>query len=188
MTINDCFELGFVLKSHGLKGEVSIVIDADKPDFYSKLSQLFLSSKAGLVPFQIEKWNARGPKVIAKFTGCDRIEDAVQLENRAIYLPLTMLPPLADHQYYFHEIIGFSVVDAGQGVAIGTVKDVMEMPQQDMLLVDVEGQEVLIPMADDFKVTVSKRAKTLSLFIPDGLIDLYTKAGADVQADGFGEE
>lgn len=69
MRVEDCFELGFILKTHGLKGDLYIVMDSDEPDFYAGLTLIFLQAKSGLVPFAVTAWKPQR-KGHHPFRGC----------------------------------------------------------------------------------------------------------------------
>ena len=54
MREEDCYQLGEVIKTHGLKGEVSVLLDVDFPEEYSELESVFLQMEGNLVPFFID--------------------------------------------------------------------------------------------------------------------------------------
>lgn len=41
MQLSECFELGYVLKTHGLKGELLIVLDVDNPEEYEEMDSFY---------------------------------------------------------------------------------------------------------------------------------------------------
>lgn len=183
MTIDDCFELGYILRPHGLKGEVMAVLEADEPELHKKAPLLYLATKQGLVPYKLEGFNLQkqGEQAILKLKGIDTVEQTEGLKGTKLYLPLSALPELADDQFYYHEIVGFTVYDNNQdGEEVGPVADVYEMPQQLMLGVIVNGVEALIPLHDDFLVRVDKKAKRIVMKLPPGLIDVYLGGGEEV--------
>jgi len=47
----DCFELGYVAKLHGFKGEVSLFLDVTNPSDYASLDAVFIEINQQLTPF-----------------------------------------------------------------------------------------------------------------------------------------
>lgn len=184
MTANDCFELGFILRPHGLRGEVQLVLDVDEPQSYKDLATIYIQAKAGLVPYGISIEHLNGSKAIAKLEGVATQEQAQALKGRAVWLPLQDLPALDGDQFYYHEITGFTVHDQTTGEDVGLVTDVYELPQQDTLAVNANGAEVLIPLVDDFIVGVDKAAKRIIMKLPEGLVAAFTTPGKEVPDDG----
>jgi len=51
MRKDECYQLGHIVKTHGLKGMVNIELDVDQPDEYSELESVFLEQSGNLIPF-----------------------------------------------------------------------------------------------------------------------------------------
>lgn len=174
MKVEDCYQLGEVIKTHGLKGEVSILLDVDLPAEYKKLESAFLLQNGNLVPFFIDTLQINGNKAITKFEDVDSIASASELIKSKIYLPLSWLPELPDDGYYFHELPGCDVFEKTQ--KLGVVKEVIDLKGNQLLSVDHAGIEVLIPMKDEIMRKVDIKAKKIEVELPDGLLDLYNNA------------
>ena len=175
MTKDDCFFLGKVTKAHGLKGEVIVWFDVDDPQIYEDLESVFLLFNDELVPYFFENLQIRGKKSIAKFEDIDTIDQTESIINKEIYLPLNALPELSDDQFYYHEIIGFSIQDELSKEEYGIVKAVFEGSGQDLIAFDVAGNEVLVPIADDIVKRVDRDQKIVFVTLPDGLISVFTE-------------
>lgn len=176
MTINDCFFLGKVTKPHGIKGEVVLWLDVDVPEHYSEMDSVFLNIKDDLVPFFIDNIQIRGKKSIAKFEDIDTIEKTQPLIGLDMYLPLNLLPKLDGNKFYYHEVIGYSVFDAGEKKTVGVLKAIYEGSGQDLMAIDIEGVEALIPIVDEIIRRVDHENKIINVDLPSGLIDLYLNA------------
>jgi len=173
MQVDDCYQLGYVIKPHGLNGELQILLDVDAPKEYSNLESVFVLQGQQLVPFFIESIAVRGDKAIVAIEEVESIDDAKVLKGAELYLPLAMLPQLTDDQFYYHDLQGFAVED-DQGEAIGKVEAVLEAGAQDLLQVKHEsGKELLLPLNDDLLMKVDKEAQKLVMKIPEGLLDVY---------------
>ena len=178
MTVDDCFELGYLLKPHGLRGAIVANFDVDDPAAYHKLKTVYLAlptMPAKLVAHAVQRVQPQaGKKVLLTFQGIERIEDAEPLRGSKLYLPLSELPKLDDDQFYFHDVIGFTVVDETLG-ELGIVENFYELPQQDVLAMRYQGQEVLIPVVDELVSHADLEERKIFVDLPEGLLDIYLK-------------
>ena len=92
--------------------------------------------------------------------------------NSGIYLPLSFLPKLTGNKFYFHEIINFKAVDTVYG-EVGVVKGINDTTAQPLFVIMKDGQEILIPMIDEFIKEIDRKGKRVVLCTPPGLIEMY---------------
>ena len=183
MTKEDCYLLGKITKTHGLKGELAIWLDVDYPEDYEELDSVLLEIKGELVPHFVEEIQIRPNKSIIKFEGIDTIEEAQKLVNCDIYLPEDNLPELEDDdQFYYHEIIGYDVVDEEKG-KLGKVLAVYTSDRQDLIAMQYVGKEILIPIDDDIVKTVNREKKELYTSLPNGLLEVYLEDSTSQEPD-----
>lgn len=175
MNIDDCFQLGFIVKTHGVKGQVVAFFDVDYPEDYEDLESVFLEQGGRLVPFFIDAMEPQQKgRFIIRFEDIKTIEQAEKLRNTALYLPLDELPELEEDQFYFHDVIGYQIVDANYG-ELGTVKEFYDLPQQQLMAMDYMDQEMLIPVIEDIAMRADHMAKVLHINLPEGLLEVYTQ-------------
>lgn len=173
MLKQDCFYLGKIVSKFSFKGELLIKLDTDEPEAYTELESVFVDINDNLVPFFIEKSSLhRSTLLRVRFEDVDTEAEADDLIKCDVYLPLTMLPDLDGDKFYFHEIIGYTAVDANYG-NIGIIKGINDNSSQALFEIENNGKEILIPVNDDFIIKVDKKNKTILLDTPPGLIDLY---------------
>ncbi|MEJ8758144.1 ribosome maturation factor RimM [Pontibacter sp. H259] len=188
MNIDACFQLGFIVKTHGIKGQVVAFFDVDYPEDYEDLESVFLEQQGRLVPFFIDAMEPQQKgRFIIKFEDVTTLEQAEKLRNSALYLPLDELPELEEDQFYFHEVIGYIVVDENHG-ELGTVKEFYDMPQQQLMAMDYLDQEMLIPVMDEILLRADHEAKKLHVSLPEGLLEVYTQPSTPDDADEDAEE
>ena len=173
MQINDCYLLGYVGKKHGLRGEVTISFDVDDPQEYEEMESVFLKMNNQLVPFFIESLSLRGgKKAVVKFEGIDSTEQADELQSTELYLPSSCLPDLEEGQYYYHDLIGCTVIDRQAG-ELGKVKEVLDLTSQMLFSVEYRGEEVMVPISDGIILEVKTEEGIVRVDLPDGLLDVY---------------
>ena len=171
MNTDDCYCLGRITKPWGVKGQMALFLDVDTPEDYIDLDSAYVEIKGSLVPhfFHIDQLN--GNKAVATFEELTPDESA-RLAGHELYLPLSMLPKLDGNKFYFHEVVGFRVVDSVHG-DIGILRQVLDYPAQPLFQIDNCGTEVLVPVVDPVIDRVDRDGKTLYITAPNGLIELY---------------
>lgn len=173
MQLDDCYQLGYVVKTHGLRGELQIFLDVDSPQEYQNLESVFVRQGQQLVPFFIESISFNGNKAIVAFDELQDYESAAALKGSELYLPLAALPELEDDQFYLHELAGFTLFDSEDN-SLGIIENILETGPQLLLTVKhSEGKELLIPYDKSLLIRLDKKEKKIVLQIPEGLLDLY---------------
>lgn len=169
---DDFYYLGKITKVVGLKGELSVYLDTDEPEKYYQMESVFLTQGEELIPFFIESVKIKGrSQLVVKFRDIEA-EDAASYVDEELYLPLSVLPPLTGNRFYYHEIRNFSVEEETFG-PLGVCVDVIEYPHQALFQIDADGKEVLVPIVDDFIKNVDRERRTITLSLPEGLLDIY---------------
>ena len=172
MTKEECFYLGRVAKTHGIKGELTIRLDVDDPSQYRNMKFFLLEINKVLTPFFVEKVSCSGDKFYVTIQDIKTVEAASALTGKEVYLPLEMLPKLSGKQFYYHEVKGFTLIDETHG-ELGPITDVLEYPTQAILQVFKDKKEILIPILEHVIQKVDRKAKKLYVKAPEGLIEMY---------------
>lgn len=173
MNVKDCFYLGKIVKKHSFKGEVVIKLDTDEPELYKNMESVFVKLGNNLVPFFIEKSSlSKSTMLRVKFEDVSSEEDADAIMRSEIYLPLSLLPKLTGNKFYYHEVIGFKIIDASYG-EVGVLKSINDNSAQPLFEIDKEGSEIFIPMIDDFIKKIDRENNVIEVETPEGLIELY---------------
>jgi len=174
MNLNEFYTIGYIRRVIGVKGEMGILLDVDSPARYKGLDALLLVKEGAQNGVELDQAIVRGEELVIKIKGTTTPEDAKKFVGSTCMLPLAALPKLNDKQFYFHEVPGYTVVDSVCG-EIGVVKEVMDRPQQPVLIIKQGFDEILIPVAEGIVQKVDRASKTLHIQAPEGLIDLYLK-------------
>lgn len=173
MTKEECFYLGRIVAKFSFKGEVLIKLDTDEPELYTEMESVFVEYNENLVPFFIERsYLHKSTLLRAKIEDIDTEQDAEDMIGAELYLPLEQLPELPDDKFYFHEIIGYDVIDQQHG-NIGKIVSINDSTAQALFEIDHAGKQILIPMNDEFIDKVDKKNKEIRVITPEGLIALY---------------
>jgi 16S rRNA processing protein RimM len=170
MTKEELFYFGYVAGKHGLGNAVKVKADVDDLNHYKNIQAIVAEVNKSLVPFPVSEIRiiSKSDLIISIAEGFE----ASAMLGASLYLPLQQLPKLNNKQFYYHEVVGYSVIDEYKG-DIGKIATVLEFPHQQIFSIMKNRTEILIPIIDEFIVEVDKKNKTIRVKAPDGLIDLY---------------
>jgi 16S rRNA processing protein RimM len=162
-------------KPHGLKGEFSLFPLTGDP------AAVFTPGRT-LVRMQLDGSVIGGPVVVERSRGYHRewlikfrgIESRAEMETwRGQFLAAAAdeLPPPEEGEVYVHELEGFAV-RGEDGVAIGLVSGIYDLPAG--LTIEVQGpkREFLLPFKKEFVRQVLREERTLVVALPEGLLEL----------------
>lgn len=168
------FYLGKIVRTHGVKGDVMVLLDTDSPGRYKKLKHVFIETAGRLKEYSISKVSLRESDLTATIHigGIEDMNAAELLLKHELYLPLTELPELKGKKYYFHEIIGFEVVTEEDG-NIGKLENILDLPQHPVGEIIFNGKPFLFPLQEDFIEEIDRKNKVLKMRFPEGLLDIY---------------
>lgn len=166
------FNLGKITRLHGYKGAMMLFLDVDDPSIYYELDGIFFEQGGTMVPWFIERFDPRGNQAVIELEGIDSEEGAIPFVDKQVWLPLELLPKLSGKQFYFHEVIEFTLTDLTFG-EVGKITAITEHPTNPLFICDHHGKEVLIPMNDEQIVEVNREKQLIVTDLPEGLVEMY---------------
>lgn len=172
MQKEDCFYIGTFRSLYSFKGELLIKLDSDDPEIYTHLESILVDFTTGLIPFFLESSRLHKSSLLrVKLESVDTEEDAQSLLKKEVYLPLSALPPLEGNRFYYHEIIGFTAIDKQEG-AIGVINAINDQSNQVLLEIGNGNTPTLVPLHDDFIVSIDREKREFHLNLPEGMLGL----------------
>ena len=153
-----------VLKSWGTDGRVVMSLSGVDPEGFDLDEPVFITFDGLPVPFFIESIEPKGNRLIAKLEDIDTLEAAEEIVGREVRLGEDEDGEDDD------SIVGMIVRNAADGRLVGPVTGVDDFAGNTCLAVDYNGKEVILPFHEDLVVECDD--STLTLTIPDGLLDL----------------
>jgi 16S rRNA processing protein RimM len=192
--------LAQLLRPQGRKGELLAELLTDFPERFEGQRRVFLAAPgfggtaaearaAEVVAFWLPVGKNEG-RIVLQFAGVDSITDAETIAGQEVIVPQEERLPLDDESTYISELVGCTVYDGA--AVVGVVEDVQfpTTPDGGRRLTDaapllavrsLEGDEVLIPFAKAFLVTMNTEAKRIDMILPEGLVDVNraTEANPD---------
>ena len=171
MRKDECYQLGHIVKTHGLKGLVCIQLDVDDPNDYSTLEFLFIEQSGNLIPFFIKEIKNNGVKTLIHFEDIDHVDQAKDLVGQTLYLPINHLPELKEDEYFFHDLVNFAVFNLG--TFLGKIEQIYQPSSQYLASIQYKEQELLIPIEDTIFKKVDLKNREVHIELPDGFMEIY---------------
>lgn len=173
MKVDDCFELGSIIKPRSFKGEVIVYLDVDHPEEYLEMESVFVQLNEQLVPFFVEQIRPiKKNQIRVKFDGINSDEEAKRILKKKLFLPNETKANLVSSNTY-ESFVGFNVVDQKHG-DLGKITDYVKNKSNPIFVIEhISGQEIFVPAASDLLEKIDEKNKILYTNCPDGLIELY---------------
>lgn len=168
------YQLGYVMRAHGVTGGLRLKVDTDSPKKYTQLKRLVLAKSNQILECTLKTLQfATLDEVIVTVQEISDRTMAETWKSAEVWVDLSFLPPLkGKNQFYFHEVIGFEVKDTQLGL-IGTVTSFYESLAHPIMAVDHQGKEVLIPIVDAFIVEVNHKEHYIATALPENWLEVY---------------
>ena len=152
-----------VIKSNGTDGDILVGLIDIAIEEIDNQEPVFIEFDGLPVPFFIESLQQKGSsRAIMHITGVDSLEDAEEIVGRSVYVDYLEFEDEGE------DFVGWTVFDKEREV--GVVTDIEAIPDNPCLDVFVDGQEVLVPLHEDFIISVDEKLRILKLDLPEGLI------------------
>lgn len=141
-------EIGKIVSTHGIKGEVRVQPWCDSGDFLTEFDELYFAK--GKETVVIESARVQKNIVIMKLQGVDDMNAAQLLRNKVLYMNRDDVE-LEEGSYFIQDLLGIKVVDAENPEKVyGTLTDVTETGANDVYHITQEdGKVILIPAIPD---------------------------------------
>lgn len=162
-------EIGKIVTTHGVMGEVKVYPWCDTPDFLTGFSTLYFHK--GKDPVAVQQARVHKNMVLLKLQGTDTLEAAQALRNQILYADRADMP-LEEGEYFIQDLIGLTVVDADTGEEYGTLSDVSQTGANDVYHISKPGEaEKLIPAIRDVVVETDVDGGVMRIRPLKGLFD-----------------
>lgn len=165
--------VGKLGKPHGLSGAFRFLFDRLPKSKKQLPAYFFIGNVGTTAPRFVKEIELLSiDSGFIRFEGIDTPEQAKLFSGKILYLLQADANKLfrknaAAYQY----IVGYSLVNE-KGEKVGTINELHESTAQTLIEVDTGSKLVLVPLVDEWVIDENKRNKTITMEIPDGLLDL----------------
>lgn len=172
ITFDEVFKIGKMGRPHGIRGQISLHFTDDIFDTVDA-DYVVCDIDGILIPFFLEEWSFKGTDTaIMKFEDLNTEEEVKILQNADVYFPKRLATDRDDSISSWKALTGFSVDDTTMG-HLGTIAHVDESSANILLEITTpKGKDILIPIHPDLVDNFSMAKRSLTLRLPEGLLDL----------------
>ncbi len=171
--------VGRIARPHGLRGQVVVNPETDFPEERFRAgAELFVERGQKVTALAISAVRFHQGRPVVAFAGVDRIEDAEPLVGLELRVPVESLTALPEGMFYRHDLVGCRV-ETVDGRPIGVVRDVEGTVGASRLIVDANGEEMLIPLASAICTVIDPGAHRIVVDPPEGLLELNALSHKD---------
>jgi len=160
-----------VVKAFGIRGEIVVEPLTSDPSRFSSLKQVLIgTTEATAQRRSVGTVNARARGIRMYLTGVDSRTEAEELVGSFLFVTADERVPLTTGSYFVDQVVGLRVVNE-EGADIGTVKEVMKLPAQDVYVVENAGKRAMIPAVREFVVRIDLQEGVMVVKLIEGLAE-----------------
>ena len=168
--------IGRVIKARGLYGEIKVEVLSNIYERFKSIRRISLELVSNeVIQFDVEYSRVIGNNNFLKLNGINNREEAENLIGAYIEITPDSVAPLDDNSYYIFDLEGMDVFDS-ENKKIGSVKRVEQYPSNNVIVIENETEEVLVPAIKEFISEVDIKAKKITVNLPAGLPTYPKKA------------
>ncbi|MFD1465527.1 ribosome maturation factor RimM [Lapidilactobacillus mulanensis] len=167
------YEVGKIVTTHGLKGEVKVAATTDFPnERFKKGATLFFQMNGQWQPLHVASTRPHKGMYLLTFAEYQDINDVQHLLQQMLYVDEADQQELAADEYYYRDIVGLTIIDQATNESIGKVREILAPGANDVWVVARPGQsDLLLPFLKSVVLKVDVANKTALVDIPEGLDD-----------------
>jgi 16S rRNA processing protein RimM len=169
----DAIEVGRIADAWGVKGWFKVLPHSADPEalfssrrWYLQPSERGARTFTGTVKLAIREAKEHSDSIVASAHEVDDRNAAEALRGARVFVPRSSFPTAGKDEYYWVDLIGLAVVNR-EGIALGTVKELLSTGPQSVLVLGYEEEgkalERMIPFVAAFVDTVDVPGKLITV-------------------------
>lgn len=176
ITNEQLIEVGYITKLHGLKGEMQATVTDTVFDDAKHCPYLVCDMDGIFVPFFIKGYRFRSNEtMLLSFDDVDTQEKAEQFCGKTLYFDRKCFTAQEEEDYEAEAeeelgYIGYTVIDQELG-PLGEIIDIDDQTANVLFIIDHDGEELMIPAADDLVLEIDDDSQTILMQLPVGLVN-----------------
>jgi 16S rRNA processing protein RimM len=164
--------VGRIAKAHGVAGEVSVDVRTDNPDDRFAIGATLDTDPAEHGPLTVERARWHAGRLLVGFRSVSDRSAAEELRGTMLVVDSATSGLTGDPEAYWdHDLIGLAA-ETKDGRPLGRITDVLHPPGSDLLSLDVDGQDVLVPFVAAIVPVVDIAGGRIVVDPPEGLLEL----------------
>lgn len=166
--------IGKVVASHGIKGECIVKHSLSENAPLKDLKLVFIEKKKDtMIPYFIESLSIKkDAELLVKFEGIDTPEQAKLIAKKNLWLTEKEFLPFRNTSSPI-TFLGYMLISFNDKKLLGEILEIIEQPHQILCRLEIEGNEVYIPLHENSLKKIDKKSKKIYVEVPEGLLDVY---------------
>jgi 16S rRNA processing protein RimM len=157
-------------RAHGVLGEATIEVRTDQPEDRFYIGSVLATEPTTFGPLTISSVRDHNGTLLLGFKGVSDRNQVEELRDVLLLAEVDIEADSTEDDFHVQQLLQCQV-STQDGLEIGLVTDVINLPGQDVLAVDYNGREVLIPFVKAIVPIVDVKNRKITVVPPAGLLD-----------------
>ena len=157
-------------RAHGVLGEATIEVRTDQPEDRFYIGSVLATEPTTFGPLIITSVRDHNGTLLLGFKGVNDRNQVEELRDVLLLAEVDIEADSSEDDFHVQQLLQCQV-STQDGLEIGLVTDVINIPGQDVLAVDYNGREVLIPFVKAIVPIVDVKNRKITVVPPAGLLD-----------------
>ncbi|GAE24226.1 16S rRNA processing protein RimM [Halalkalibacter wakoensis JCM 9140] len=172
--MSEWYKVGKIVNTHGVKGEIRVISSTDfADDRYAVGTKLMIQGENNKQQTVVVRHHRKHKNFdLLQLEGYHSINDVEPFKGSTLYVSEEYLEELEENEFYYHEIIGCTVVTEAEE-NLGKVKEIFETGANDVWVVQRAGggKDLLLPYIEDVVKEIDIENKVIRIHLLEGLLE-----------------
>jgi len=157
-------------RAHGVNGEATIEVRTDLPEERFIVGSVLVTEPSTFGPLTISSVRNHNGTLLLGFKEVKDRTAVEKLRDVLLLADVDISEGGDDDNFHIQELLGCRVV-TDAGIEVGIMTDLVQLPGQDLLAVNHNGREILIPFVLEIVPEIDVENKVITITPPEGLLD-----------------
>ena len=171
--MNDMFNVGKIVNTHGIKGELKVMPTTEDPKRFEMLKEIYVERRT-METFKIDSVRYHKGMVLLKLKGVEDMTTAELFKGAVLKIDRKDSLPLEEDEYYVSDLFGVEVYTKEEDRYLGKIVDVIYTGSNDVYEIKKEDRQknLLIPAIKQVINSVSIGENKMVVTLLEGLEEL----------------
>ncbi len=157
-------------RAHGVNGEATIEVRTDLPEERFIVGSVLVTEPSTFGPLTISSVRNHNGTLLLGFKEVKDRTAVEKLRDVLLLADVDISEGGDEDNFHIQELLGCRVV-TDAGIEVGIMTDLVQLPGQDLLAVEHNGREILIPFVVEIVPEIDVENKVITITPPEGLLD-----------------
>lgn len=164
------FEVGQIVNTFGIKGDVKVKPFTDDVERFEELKKVYICKKEKLEEIEIEEVKYHKDMVLLKLKGIDNMNEAEKLKGLYLKIDRKNAKKLPKDTYFIADLLGLEVY-SDENEYLGKVDDIFPTGANDVYVVkDENGKQLLLPGISEVIKEIDLEKEKIIVHLLKGLV------------------